>query len=55
MEEEVRKAIKTLKNGREPGMDGVSIAMMNAGGEMVIEWMCGLCNQGWQSWDVPED
>ena len=39
--EEVRKSIKTPKN-RTSNMDGFSTEMMKVGGEMVVEWMCGL-------------
>ena len=36
-------------------MDGIITEMMEAGGEMVAEWKCGLCNQVWESGDVAED
>ena len=36
-------------------MDGVSTEVVKAGGEMVIDRICGLYNQVWESGGVPED
>ena len=47
-EDEVRKAIATVKTNKSP-------EMMKAGGETIIQWMCGLCNQIWDSGIVPVD
>ena len=54
-EEEVRAAIRSLKNYKSPGMDGISPEMLKGGGDTVVKWMCNLCNQVWESGDVPED
>ena len=51
-EVEVGKAIKALKNNKSPCMDGISAEMLTARGERVVQGMCGLCNQVWET-DVP--
>ncbi|KAI0208680.1 hypothetical protein LSAT2_006659, partial [Lamellibrachia satsuma] len=54
-EVEVRKAIVTLKTNKSFDMDGITAEMMKAGGETVVQCMCGLCDQIWDSGIVPVD
>ena len=54
-EYEVRKAIENLKNNKTPGTDSITAEMLNAGGECIVKWMYQLCNQVWNSGEVPED
>ena len=42
-------------NNSMPHMDGINNEIMKTGGETVIEWICALWNQVWESGDVPED
>ena len=36
-------------------MDGITAEMMKAGGETIVQWTCGLCNQIWDSGIIPVD
>ena len=36
-------------------MGGISAEMLKARGRTVIQWMCGICNQIWESDVVPEE
>ena len=36
-------------------MDGISSEILKARGETVIQWMCGLGKQVWESDIVPDD
>ena len=36
-------------------MDGITAEMLKAGGECIVKWMYQLCNQVWNSGEVPED
>ena len=51
----MRKATATLKTNKSPGKDGITAEMMKAGGEAIVQWMCGLCNQIWDCGIVPVD
>ena len=37
--EDVRKAVKKLKVGKSPGVDGISSEMLKCGGECLLEWL----------------
>ena len=54
-EDEVRKAIATLKTNKSPGMDRITAEMMKAGSETIVQWVCGICNQIWESGIVHVD
>ena len=36
-------------------MDGITAEMLKAGGEEVVQWMCDICNQVWNTGAVPAD
>ena len=42
--EDVRKAVKKIKNGKAPGVDGITSEMLKYGGESLIEWLTRVCN-----------
>ena len=52
---EVKRAIKRLKTGKAPGMDGITAEMLKYGGEAVIDWMHLICNLAWKQGVVPGD
>ena len=41
--DDVRKSVKKLKNGKSPGIDGITSEMLRYGGESVIEWLTRVC------------
>ena len=41
--EDVRKAVKKLKKGKSPGVDGITSEMLKCGGEAVLEWLTRVC------------
>ena len=36
--------MKRLKGGKSPGVDGITVEMLNFGGEMVVMWMHLICS-----------
>ena len=46
--EEVRNAVKRLKNGKAAGDDGVVAELLKYGGEDVIEWMFEVLTEVWR-------
>ena len=54
-EDEIRAAIKQLKNGRAPGIDMITAELLKLGGEAVVQWLTRLAVSIWQSESVPED
>ncbi|MEL7177812.1 MAG: reverse transcriptase domain-containing protein [Pseudomonadota bacterium] len=52
---EVRRAIKRLKCGKSPGVDGVTAEMLKAGGEAVVEWLTSICQRAWEEGEVPAE
>ena len=41
--EDVRKAVKKLKGGKLPGVDGITSEMLTCGGECLLEWLRRVC------------
>ena len=41
--EDVRKAVKKLKKGKLPGVDGITSEMLKYGGEALLEWLTRVC------------
>merc|ERR1712105_385867 len=37
--DDVRKAVKRLKKGKAPGVDGITSKMLRFGGDSVLEWL----------------
>ena len=53
--EEVIAAIAKLKNGKAPGICGVSAEMLKAGGSAVAKWLHRIVNLMWTTGEVPAD
>ena len=54
-EDEIRAAIKLLKNGKAPGVDKIATELLKLGEETVVQWLTQLAVSIWQSESVPED
>ncbi len=44
---EVMEAIRKLKLGKAPSVDGITAEMLKFGGEIVVDWMAWICNLAW--------
>ena len=53
--EDVRKAVKKLKGGKSPGVDGITSEMLKCGGECLLEWLRRVCNVYISEEKVPND
>ena len=53
--EDVRKAVKKLKKGKAPGVDGITSEMLKCGGEAVLEWLTRVCRVCVSREKVPND
>ena len=53
--QDVRKAVKKLKNGKSPGVDGITSEMLKCGGECLLEWLRRVCNVCTLEEKVPND
>jgi hypothetical protein len=53
--EEVRKAVKRLKNGKAGGNDGIVAELLKYGGEGVINWLFEVLTEVCREKKVPED
>jgi hypothetical protein len=54
-EAEVEKALKSLKNGKAAGCDGINAEMLKAGGGVLVKWIHRLISKIWQDEMVPDD
>ena len=55
--DDMRNAVKKLKNGKSSGIDGITSEMLRYGGESVIEWLtrvCGTLGRGESTGGVEE-
>jgi len=55
LEEEIRKAVKRMKNNRSPGLDGVVGEMIKYGGEGVIKELHQICKIAYREGRTPEE
>ena len=53
--EDVRKAVKKLKKGKSPGVDGITSEMLKYGGEALLEWLTKVCKVCVPEEKVPND
>merc|ERR1711872_739065 len=53
--DDVRRAVKKLKKGKSPGVDGITSEMLKYGGECVIEWLTRVCKVCASEEKVPND
>ena len=53
--EDVRKAVKKLKKGKAPGVDGITSEMLCSGGSCVLEWLARVCKTCLIEGRVPRD
>ena len=54
-ESEVRSTVRQLKNGKAPGLCGITAEMLKASGNPGIQWLTGVIKQVWQSGLIPSD
>ena len=52
---EVKKAIKSLKNGKSAGIDEIPPEVFKSGGNDIIEYMYKLLNKIWQEEKIPTE
>ena len=53
--DDVRKAVKKLKKGKSPGVDGITSEMLKYGGECLLEWLTRVCKVCVSEEKVPND
>ena len=47
LEEEVRKALKALSNGKSPGSDGIPVELLKEVDQEAIKVLTAVCQQIW--------
>lgn len=52
--EEIRDAVRSLKDGKTVGYDGIPGEIWKYGGEDVIDWGWHFCNRMWKGEGWPE-
>ena len=53
--DEIRTAIKQLKNNKSPGLDRVTAEMLKAGGVVIQKWLKHLCDKVWSTGAWPSE
>ena len=53
--EEVAAAIAKLKGGKAPGVCGINVEMLKAGGSVIAEWLHAIVNLMWTKGVVSDD
>ena len=54
-EEEISAAVSQTKNGKAPGLDGITSEVLKLGGEVSIRWLTSIFNAVWTNESVPSD
>ena len=52
---DVKRAVKKLKNGKTPGVDGITNEMLRYGGECMVEWLTRVIVVCFKEGRVPKD
>ena len=52
---EVSAAVKRLRNGKAPGLCGISAEMLKASGHARMQWLTDVIVQAWNSGEIPLD
>ena len=52
---EVKYAINTVNRNKNPGSDGITAEMLQAGGEQLARQIHTLCNKAWEEGTIPEE
>lgn len=52
---ELKKAVKKLKMGKAPGIDGIRAEMIKYGGEEMMDRLMRVCQTAWETGRVPEE
>ncbi|CAH1242627.1 Hypp6909 [Branchiostoma lanceolatum] len=53
--DEVKAALKKLKNGKAPGICNLTAEMLKAGGDHMIQWLTQIINHVWILEKLPDD
>ena len=53
LREEVEAAVKSLKPGKNAGVDNIPAELLQAGGETMIDVLLNICNKIWQTGEWP--
>ena len=53
--EDVKKAVRNLKNNKAPGTDGVHPELIKYGGNKLLNRICELVRQIWEEGRIPEE
>ena len=53
--EEMRRAVKKMKNGKAVGVCGIQVEMVKAGGYTMVQWLKEILNVVWRSRKTPQE